>query len=236
MDLVDRLSLFQLADLIAVGLLLLLWLGSTHLIEHSPKKYPSTSNLMAAFRRDWMVQLVTRQPRIFDSQIAGQLRQGAAFLASGSMIAIGGGLALLGNTERLSGLAEDLTQQTDPLFVWEIKVFAFLALAVNAFLKFIWSHRLFGYCAVLMASVPNDPDDPEALPLAAKAGEINILAARGFNRGLRSVYFGIAATAWLAGPWALICATLFTAGVILRREFASQSRRVLLAKPNHTQT
>jgi uncharacterized membrane protein len=33
-------------------------------------------------------------------------------------------------------------------------VVAFLA---NALLKFIWAHRLFGYCSILMAAVPNDP-------------------------------------------------------------------------------
>ncbi|MFW2542702.1 DUF599 domain-containing protein [Primorskyibacter sp. 2E107] len=236
MDVLARLSLFSPPDYIAVAMLLLLWVGSTRLIEHSPKSRPSTSSLMAAYRREWMVQFVTRQPRIFDSQIVGQLRQGTAFFASGSMIAIGGGLALLGNTERLRGLAQDLTQQSDPMVVWEIKVFVMLAFAVNAFLKFVWSHRLFGYCAVLMASVPNETEDPSALPRAAKAGEINILAARGYNRGLRSVYFGIAATAWLAGPWALMIATLFTAAVILRREFASQSREVLLAQGDRTQS
>jgi uncharacterized membrane protein len=61
-----------------------------------------------------------------------------------------------------------------------------------------------------------------------KAAAINIAGARSYNRGLRSVYFGIAATAWLAGGWTLLAAVTFTVGVILRREFASQSRRVLL--------
>ena len=78
------------------------------------------------------------------------------------------------------------------------------------------------------SAVPNEADDPESEPRARKAGEINILAARGYNRGLRSVYFGIASSAWLIGPWALIVASVFTVGVVLRREFASQTRGVLL--------
>jgi len=125
-------------------------------------------------------------------------------------------------------VAEDLTFDRAPTFVWEVKLMLMLVFATNAFLKFVWSHRLFGYCAVLMAAVPNDPQDPLAMPRAAKAGEINVTAARGYNRGLRSVYFGIAAAAWLLGGAALILAALFTALVILRREFASESRRVLL--------
>ncbi|WGW04424.1 DUF599 domain-containing protein [Tropicibacter oceani] len=236
MNIAERLALFSMLDYVAVGLLAVLWLGSTHLIEHSPKVRPSTSSLMAQYRREWMVQFVHRDPRIFDSQIIAQLRQGTAFFASGSMIAIGGALALLGNAERLRGVAEELTQTDAPLIVWEIKLFLMVLFAANAFLKFVWSHRLFGYCSVLMAAVPNDPGDPVALPRATKAGEINIIAARAYNRGLRSVYFGIASVAWLAGAPALILAGLFTAGVILRREFASQSREVLLAMTDSTKT
>ena len=70
---------------------------------------------------------------------------------SASMIAIGGGFALLGNAERLAGLAGELTLETAPIVVWEIKLIVMLLFATNAFLKFVWAHRLFGYAAVLMA-------------------------------------------------------------------------------------
>ena len=228
MDLAASIPFLDTLDLAAVALLLLCWTGSTWLIEHPPAARPSTAVLMADYRRRWMQEFVARDPRIFDSQIIGQLRQGTAFFASASMIAIGGGFALLGNAERLRGVAEDLTLGAAPVILYEVKLLLLLLFAVNAFLKFVWSHRLFGYCSVLMAAVPNDPADPAALPRARKAGEINVFAARGYNRGLRSVYFGIASAAWLVGPWALIAATAFTTGVILRREFASQSRAILL--------
>ncbi|MDA9795536.1 DUF599 family protein, partial [Paracoccaceae bacterium] len=47
-------------------------------------------------------------------------------------------------------------------------------------------------------------------------------------RGLRAIYFSLAAAAWLVGPIALIVATLITLSVLLRREFLSHSRLVLL--------
>ena len=96
-----------------------------------------------------------------------------------------------------------------------------------------------GYCAILMAAVPNEPDDPQSLLMSRKAGEVNINAApgevninaaRSYNRGLRAIYFSIASIAWLVGPWALIAATIITVGVLLRREFMSKSRAVLLDK------
>ena len=82
----------------------------------------------------------------------------------------------------------------------------------------------------MMAAVPNDPGHPQALPRARQAAEIIITAARSFNRGLNGVYFALAALAWLIGPKTLILAALLTAGVMLRREFASHSRQVMLER------
>ena len=228
MDWFDRLYLFTVLDAVGLGMLIGSWVLCSLVVENAPKSHPSTSQIMAEFRREWMRTFVQRDPRIFDSQIIASLRQGTAFFASASMIAIGGGFALLGNAERLRGVAQDLTLESDPIFLLEVKLLVLLLFAANAFLKFVWSHRLFGYCSVIMAAVPNDPDDPKALPMALQAGEVNITAARGYNRGLRSVYFGIASSAWLLGAGPLILATLVTLLVILRREFASQSRYVLI--------
>ncbi|MGY3438486.1 MULTISPECIES: DUF599 domain-containing protein [unclassified Marinovum] len=223
----DRLSLFTAWDFTAVALLFLGWYLIGILIEHDGGRQ-SVSALTANYRRAWMEQMITRENRIFDSQILGILRQGTAFFASACMIAIGGALALIGNAERVAGLAQDLTLGNAPIIVWELKLLTVILLAVNGFLKFVWSHRLFGYCAVLMAAVPNDPIDPAAHPRATKAAELNITAARSYNRGLRSIYFAMAATAWLLGAVPLILAVLFTLAVVYRREFASQSRAALL--------
>lgn len=144
------------------------------------------------------------------------------------MIAIGGTLALIGNAERVAGVAQDLTLVDKPTIVWEIKLLLVVFFLTNAFLKFVWSNRLFGYCSVVMAAVPNDPTHERAAPMAAKAAELNITATRSFNRGLRSVYFALASIAWLAGAIPLSLTALTTLIVIWRREFASQSREILL--------
>ncbi len=183
---------FTIVDAIAVGMVFLCWFGIRWLIEHPPATRPSVSVLMVQYRREWMAEMVTRNPRIFD------------------------------------GNAEDFGQGVSSNDVWVIKLLLSMLFLASAFLSFVWSHRLFGYCAVVMASVPNDVDDPTALSRAAKAAEINITAARSFNRALRAVYFGIAALAWLAGPWALLGAVSVTFLVLWRREFASASRRALL--------
>ncbi|MDC0658690.1 DUF599 domain-containing protein [Leisingera sp. SS27] len=226
-----RFAQFSYFDLAAVTLLIAGWLWIGWRIENPPSGRPSVSLLMEDFRRDWMKRMVERDPRIFDAQLAGNLRQATAFFASAAMIAIGGGLALIGNTEQLAGVAEDLIQDSAPAFVWEVKILVVLLLLSNAFLKFVWSHRLFGYCAVLMAAVPNDPAHDLAYPRAAQAAEISITAARSFNRGMRSTYFALAAVAWLAGALPLGAAALITIAVLYRREFASNSRRILQRIP-----
>lgn len=227
---------FSPYDLAAVAGLVLGWAVIGWRIEHPSAKAPSVSVLMDSFRREWMRNMVARDPRIFDAQLVSSLRQGAAFFASASMIAIGGGLALIGETERLAGIASDLTLEDLPAIVWDIKLLLILFFLANAFLKFVWSHRLFGYCSVLMAAVPNDPMAPLAYPRAEQAAEISITAARSFNRGIRAVYFTLASAAWLAGPLALAVASVVTLAVLWRREFASHSRKVLLKIPPDTQS
>lgn len=239
MDLLARLSHFTTLDFVALALLLTGWFIIGYLIENDFKNMKSVTTLMADYRYEWMRHMITREPRVFDAQILGMIRQGTSFFASATMIAIGGCLALLGNTEQLMGIAEDLTLQGGPSIIWELKVLVILGFLANAFFKFVWANRLFGYCAVIMGSVPNDRADPLTLVRARKAADINITGARSFNRGLRSVYFGLAASAWLLGGGALIVATLTTFLVLYRREFASRSKDVLLRPEdaeNNTQT
>lgn len=219
---------FSLWDLLAVVWLIASWGWIGWRTEHPPAGKPSVSVLMKELRREWMRQFVHREPRIFDGNILSNLRESTAFFASASMIAIGGGLALIGNADRLSLLARQFEVDYIPTIKWEIKILVPLLLVVDAFLKFVWSNRLFGYCAIIMGSVPNDPADPRAMPRALQAAEINIRAARSFNAGLRNVYFALGALAWLAGPLALILAVAFVLFISWRREFASGSRRVLL--------
>ena len=215
-------------DLVALALLLVAWFGTGRLIEKPPASRPSVSMLMRRYRRDWMVQFVHREPRIFDGNILSSLREGTSFYASACMIAIGGGLALIGNTDPLAGIARDLEATEVPSLVWKVKILLVLGFLANAFLKFVWSHRLFGYCAIMMAAVPNDPGNPAARDRAMQAADLNITAARSFNAGLRSVYFALGSLAWLGGPWTLMAGTGVVLYVTWRREFASTSRRVIM--------
>ncbi|WP_108482881.1 DUF599 domain-containing protein [Oceaniglobus ichthyenteri] len=231
MTLLDLTELMTLLDGIALGLLLLCWLCIGWWIERENTKRPSVTVLMIKYRQDWMREMITREPRVFDASILGSLRQSTSFFASTSVIAIGGVLALIGNADRLVGVAADLTLQHLPTFVWELKLGLVALLLTHAFLRFVWSNRLFGYSSVVMAAVPNRVDDPLSLPRAIQAANLNIRAASNFNGGLRSMYFALASLAWLAGPIPLILSILATVWVLWSREFWSRSRDCLLADP-----
>ncbi len=227
MNALTELMLINPLNFLALGLYVFVWLGVGWWIEHPGVKNPSVTMLMSQRRRDWMKVFVTREPRIFDSQIMSSLRQGTSFFASTSILAIGGTLALIGNTAPLQGVAAQVGDNT-PLLIWQMKLAVVGLFLTNAFLKFVWANRVFGYCAVIMAAVPNDPDDPMSYPRAAQAAELNIRAAVNFNRGLRSLYFSLGALAWLLGWAALMIATVVVGWVLWSREFASIPRSIIL--------
>lgn len=228
MTLLDYFALMAPIDWVAAAAIIAAWQLIGWIIEHPTAKRPSVTVLMSQRRRDWMKVFVTREPRIFDGQIIASLRQGTAFFASTCLLAIGGVLALAGNPDPLTGVAEGVLEAAVPVLVWQLKLGLVALFLTNAFLKFVWANRIFGYCAVLMSSVPNDPADPIAYPRAAQAGELNVRAALNFNRGLRAMYFALGALGWLIGPLALIVSTVIVLWTLWSREFASIPRSILL--------
>ena len=214
--------------IVAALIFLGVWLGISWWIEHPTAKHPSVTVLMSEYRRKWMLVMIAREPRVFDAQMMTSLRQGTSFFASTSLLAMGGLLALIGNVDPLQNVTMQIGHLETAAMELQTKLILVLVLLGNAFLKFVWANRVFGYCSVMMGAVPNDPADPQAIPLARKAAELNIRAAMNFNRGLRSMYFSLGAVAWVAGAWALLAACLVIGLMVWSREFASVPREIIL--------
>ena len=89
---------FTSLDSAAFLALIVAWLATGFSAEYPPGWRPSVTILMKEYRRLWMVEFLTREPRIFDISLIESLRQGTAFFGSGRMIAIRGGVALIGAT------------------------------------------------------------------------------------------------------------------------------------------
>ena len=204
------------------------WALMERLVKPRPGKKPATGEIMAGWRARWFEQAAGRDNRIMDAQLVVSLRGGVAFFISGALIALGGAIALIGQADRVASVATDLAgAETAPRAVWTLKLLVVIAVLAVAFLHFVWSHRIFGYCEVMLGAIP-PPGDPGAQKAAARAARMNVLAARSFNRGLRAVYFALAALAWLIGPYALAVSSVLTFWMLYRREFLSDTRRAAL--------
>ncbi|MEL6978433.1 MAG: DUF599 family protein [Pseudomonadota bacterium] len=222
-------------DVAALALLLAAWFGASWWIERGPRAGMSISAIMNEKRAVWMRRAAERDQRIVDAALLTALQNGAAFFASATLLAAGGALALIAETDQIVRVARDLPLSEAPpsIAAFEAKLLVTLILLVNAFLKFAWAQRLFSYCAVLIGAIPNQPTPPQPLTAehqaeAARAAAVLAQAGVSFNRGLRTLYYALASLAWLIGPLALTVAIAVISTVIWRREFRSKGRDAMM--------
>ncbi len=222
-------NLLSFSDLAAMSWFLLFWFGFSWVADKSPWSHRGLSYQMACYRKRWMVTMARRDLRMIDTSIISGLQQGTAFFASTSILAIGGGFALLGSTDEVLKVFRDLPfniATTRP--VWEAKIAGLIIIYAFAFFKFGWAYRLFNYCSILIGSIPAIEDQNEETPVDVnRAAEMNVLAGGHFNSGLRAIFFSIGYLGWFIGPvpWAL--GTLIVGIVLIRRQFFSASRRLM---------
>jgi uncharacterized membrane protein len=215
-----------LLDAIAFGCFALCWIGYSWLVDVVGPRRRGLTSVMAGYRQRWMMEMLTRQNRIVDGQINMTLQQGTAFFASTSLLAVGGGLTLIGATDRAVELVTSLPFGYHPSREqWEVKVAGLTIIFVYAFFKFAWAYRLFNYCAILIGATPDGDrrDSDEAKAMAVRAAKMNAIAAGHFNRGQRAFFFSLAYLGWFAGPLFLIATTVAVVSVIYRRQFCSNS-------------
>ena len=225
---------FSHLDLIAILVFLGAWILFSWITDYSPFRKRNLSYLMAQERQRWMMVMLSRQLRIVDVSIINGLQQGAAFYASFCILAIGGCFALLGATDNVMQVFNDLpisieTSRT----LWEFKILGLTIIFAYAFFKFGWSYRLFMYCSILVGGVEpiEDIENEEQKSIgkkqARKAANINTVAARHFNAGQRSVFFSMGYLGWFVSPQLLIAGSMLTLLVLLRRQFYSLSRDIV---------
>jgi uncharacterized membrane protein len=221
-------------DLLAIAWFGLTWIVFSVLTDgRFPIKRISLTRAMNEHRRLWMRTAARRDLRMIDTAILAGLQNGTAFFASTTIFAIGGCFALLGATEQVLSVADDLPiPLVADRVAFETKVFGLIAIFAYAFFKFGWSYRLFNYASILFGAIPMKddlPDDNTELDAAAdRAASVNILAGRHFNAGLRAIFMSIGYLGWFAGPYVLIGSSTLVVLVLLRRQFLSNARSAIL--------
>jgi len=183
---------------------------------------------MDAHRRRWMRAMLTREARIFDAAIIGNLMQSTTFLATTAIFILAGLVAMLGATDlglRVVSMIP-FAAPPDP-GLWEMKVALLILIFVGAFFELTWSLRQFNYTSILLGGFGQGETEVN-LRHAAVAARVANRAAIHFNAGLRAYYFGLAALAWLLHPVALMLACLWVLRELYRREFKSAVRDAVM--------
>jgi uncharacterized membrane protein len=217
-------------DILAVGFFAIEWLVYAITLEQSAYGRNSLSARMNVYREIWVRRMLDREARMVDMQIMASLQNGTAFFASTSLIAIGGGLALLRATNDalvvLSKLPVDLSPSPA---LWEMKCVGLILIFIYTFFKFAWAYRLFNYVAILYGAMPpaSQRDTPEAEAHVIRTTRLFEAAGRHFNRGQRAFFFALGYLGWFVSPWLLFVSTGAVVIVTWRRQFASNAWRAM---------
>jgi len=220
---------FTLLDWTALAIFAGCWLGYANVVDRVPRiRRASVIAAMDGYRRRWMHAMLARENRIADMAAIGNLMNSTSFLATTSIFILGGLVALLGAPDLGRRVVAALPYAAVPTDqTWEIKIGLLLLIFVNAFFELTWALRQFNYTSILVGGIPYGKPDAEATSMADMAADVANRAARHFNTGLRSYYFGLAALAWVVHPLALIATSLFVLRELHRREFRSALRHAV---------
>ena len=217
-------------DILAVGFFILEWAVYAVTLEHTAYGRDSLSARMNVYREVWMRRMLDREARMVDMQIMAALQNGTAFFASTSLIAVGGGLALLRSTNEALAVLHALPIDISPSpALWEIKCVGLILIFVYAFFKFAWAYRLFNYVAILLGAMPPHAlrDTPEAEAHVMRTTRLFEAAGRHFNRGQRAFFFALGYLGWFVSPWILFVTTAAVVIVTWLRQFASNAWRAM---------
>ena len=220
---------FSNLDIIAIAWYLAFWGLFSFAVDHSSLRHRNLSHLMNGHRRRWVKNMADRDLRMIDTAIITGLQNGTAFFASTSLLAIGAGFALLNSTDLALQVSRDLSLPVETTrALWEAKALSLIGIYVYAFFKFGWAYRLFNYTSILIGALPYyKSTSKEDMEIAIEqVAEINSLAGRHFNLGLRAFFFSLALFGWFIHPMLLIIATTFVGMVLVRRQFFSRSQKL----------
>lgn len=219
-------------DIAAILWFLAVWSGFSYVADRSRLRHRTLSSLMNQHRHRWMRTMARRDIRIVDTAIITGLQNGTAFFASTSLLAIGAGFALLSSTDLALQISSDLgLPGAASRGIWEAKVLLLITIFVYAFFKFGWAYRLFNYTSILIGAFPEREyiSEDQMEQAIHQTAEINSLAGRHFNLGLRAFFFSLALFGWFIHPILFMATTSFVGLVLVRRQFFSRSHGIAQA-------
>lgn len=203
---------------------LICWFAYNYGVPLLEKRRPSISVIMSMQRRRWVANAVRRESPL-DAILSGNLMGSVSFLASTSVLLVLAIFAAFGN---LNALMETLAtigiRASYSIADVQIHLFAMLVVFVLSFFAFTLALRQFNHFCIMIGAIDHSgntsADEIEAI------AQLNSLAARSFNNGIRAYYFSVATVAWFASEWLAIAASIVTVAFLIHREFFSSAHRL----------
>lgn len=212
-------------DVIAVSWFFAGWVGYVRFTDERARKNMNLHACMARVRAEWMTQMLTRDNRVVDSNLIGNLLRSISFFASTSIFLLIGLVTILGHrTDAMEILSHVPYSLEGSNALFDFKILLLAVIFIYAFFKYTWSLRQYNYACILVGAAPNPKEKPETHEAySTHAGELISNAGRHFNMGLRAYYFGLAAIAWFIHPVFFMGVTALVIVVVYRREFQSHT-------------
>lgn len=210
--------------LIATLFPLLCWFAYNYGVPIIERRRPSLSVIMSMQRRRWVANAAHRESPL-DAILAGNLMGAVSFLASTSVLLV---LAIFAAFGQFGALVEALKNvgfgRVYTAGEVQIHLVVMLAIFVLSFFAFTLALRQFNHFCVMIGAMDHSGRVSEA-EIDAIA-QMNTLAAKNFNNGIRAYYFSVSTVAWFAADWLSIVASLLTVGFLIHREFFSSAHRI----------
>jgi len=203
---------------------LLCWFAYNFGVPLIERKRPSLSVIMSMQRRRWVRNATLRESPL-DAILSANLMSSVSFLASTSVLLVLAIFAAIGQTsavmEALNGVGMGGEYAPADL---RIHFVVMLAIFTLSFFAFTLALRQFNHFCIMIGAMDHSGRVSEAEVDAI--AQLNTLAAKNFNNGIRAYYFSVATVAWFAAPWLAIIASVITVAFLIHREFFSSAHRI----------
>lgn len=240
LNLIERIvAVLPWQDWAALALFIVGWIGYALFADWRAKVQRTLLASTNHYRKLWMRQVTFRDQRIVDAAVVQNLSASPSFWASTTILVLGGLLAVLGTSDKASGLVQDLPfAARTSMLIFDLKIMTLLVVFVYAFFRFTWSMRVYSFGAIVVGAAPNvevfDKGVADRDEFADRAGRLMGMAAESFADGLRAYYMSFAVIGWFISPGVFVLLTLAVLWVLFRREFRSDVSVILRADaPGH---
>ncbi|MDH4229028.1 MAG: DUF599 domain-containing protein [Nitrospirota bacterium] len=218
-DLIDQHPLDTLAFLVFLSFTIGYHMLYNYLVRRRPELiFKGKINLI---RRAWVQKIFDENTGIVGVQTLRNINMAASFLATASVVLIGGLISLLLNLESTQHLfiGPGTGQVRDWLLA--IKLLTLIVLFAASLFYFSLCVRLLNHVGMLLGAPPEAIRQATGYDATDFVYNLYAIAGRHYTFGMRSFYFLIPAVLWFLGPTPCILATVSVGFILMKLDFGT---------------